>query len=521
MFEFHLSKLLKKKKIKFYHDIELQEIFLDKLAQKKEEELGVSEKKLEVPLSGKILKSFLFFVVFSISILISFSFYFQVIEHKKYLAKAQENKFSVKSLQASRGIIYDRNLISLVSNQPSFNLIVNKNEISDSKSERNKILNPIAEIIKQNSDDLAKKIENTKEQTILLVENLDQETLIMLEEKIREFAGFEIQKNSIRNYKDSRFFSNLVGYTGKINQEEIDKNPENYSKFDYVGRDGLEKYYQDILHKSSGKIKTERDAGGKVISKEIISLPESGKNLVLYLDFGLQKKIIEEMEKSFETVGAKSGAAVAIDPRNGGVLALVSLPGFDNNIFNKGTDQKIINELLQDKNYPLFNRAISGQFPIGSTIKPFEAIAALEEKIILPDKKIYDPGFIEIPHRYNPEIVYRFEGVKPHGWVDMEEALAVSSNIYFYTIGGGYKDQKGLGPSIIKKYLELFGLGKKTNIDLLNEAEGFIPSPQWKKEKKGENWWDGDTYNLSIGQSDLVLTPLQITAAYSAAPDEG
>ena len=212
---------------------------------------------------------------------------------------------------------------------------------------------------------------------------------------------------------------------------------------------------------------------------------------------------------------------MVMNPRTGAVLALVSYPAYDNNIFSQGISQADYSALSNDPTQPFFNRAISAQYPTGSTIKPFEASGALQEKIISPDKLINDPGYILVTSKYDPSIVYRFSGVTPHGLVDMRKALAVSSNIYFYTVGGGFGSQKGLGPAGIKKYLDLYGWEEKTGIDLPGEYSGFVPTPTWKKETKNEAWWDGDTYNLAIGQSDLQVTPLQVAAAYSYIANGG
>jgi penicillin-binding protein 2 len=254
-----------------------------------------------------------------------------------------------------------------------------------------------------------------------------------------------------------------------------------------------------------------------------VEFPKPGKSLVLWLDFDLQKKIKEEMEKKIKEVGAKGGAAVAIDPKTGGVLALVSLPSFDNNLFSKGISQEDWEKLQKDPKSPLLNRATSGQYLFGSTVKPFIALAALEEKIISPNKKIDCQGKIEIPHRYNPEIVYEFRDWTVHGPTDIKKAIAESCNVFFYTIGGGYKNQEGLGPSKIKKYLEIFGFGKLIDSDfpIPSFAKGLIGDPEWKKEKFGENWWDGDTYNMSIGQGYILTTPLQVARAFAAIANGG
>jgi penicillin-binding protein 2 len=203
------------------------------------------------------------------------------------------------------------------------------------------------------------------------------------------------------------------------------------------------------------------------------------------------------------------------------VLALISYPSYDNNSFSGGISQIEYDKIINDSSQPLFNRAIQAKYPTGSTIKPFEASAALQEKIISPDKEINDIGYILVKNQYDPSIVYKYTGITPHGWVDVRKAIAVSSNIYFYTIGGGYEDQKGLGPTKIKEYLSLFGWDQKTGIDLPGEFSGFIPDQAWKRATKGQPWWDGDTYNLAIGQSDLQTTPLQVASAYCAIANGG
>ncbi|MCX6765209.1 MAG: penicillin-binding transpeptidase domain-containing protein, partial [Candidatus Nealsonbacteria bacterium] len=342
-----------------------------------------------------------------------------------------------------------------------------------------------------------------------------------LQTKIFNWPGVEIEESTVREYKDGPLFSHVLGYTGMVTEEELNKNAEVYSNFDQVGRAGIEKTYEDILKRTAGKIRIERDASGNQIKKEVVSLPESGRSLKLWLDAGLQKKIEEELKKTMENVNAKNAVAVALNPKTGGVLAMVSLPGFDNNLFSQKTDPEALKALLVDKTQPLLNRVIAGKYVTGSTIKPFEASGALQEKLISPDKLIDDKGYILVKNRYDPSITYKYSGIVPHGLVDMRKALAVSSNIYFYTIGGGYEGQKGLGPTNIEKYLSLFGWSEKTGIDMPNEVKGFVPTIDWKKSVKNEGWWDGDTYNLAIGQGDLAVTPLEVANAYAAVANGG
>ena len=497
-------------------EIEPHEVLLDKLAKKKEEELGISQKKFETPLFKRVFQGFFYFSILLLFLLFLRTFQFQVIEGKELSNLAFENRYIFHKIQAQRGVIYDRNLKQLVFNRPSFDLVCEKNNLPQEDYERKRVLNEVSQVLKIKPESLEKIIREAAESenfTFPVFQNLDNLTLLILETRIGELPGFEISENSIREYKDGETFSHLIGYMGKIKTEELKGESEFYSIFDYVGRDGVENSYEKVLRKNPGKIRIERDALGNIISKEIISLPESGKSLVLYLDSDLQKKIKETLEKKVKEVGAKGAAAVALDPKTGGVLAQVSLPGFDNNIFSEG-DQGKIQELLDPKNDSLFNRVIKGKYLVGSTIKPLIASVALEEKIISPDKKINAQGKISVQDQWNPEKVWEYKDWAVHGWTDMRKAIAQSVNVYFYTIGGGYGDQKGLGPTKIKEYLEKFGWNQKTGIDLPGEVEGFIPDREWKKRTLGQGWWDGDTYNLSIGQGFLQITPLEVAASF-------
>ena len=501
-------------------EIEPHEVLLDKLAKKKEEELGISQKKFETPLFKRVFQGFFYFSILLLFLLFLRTFQFQVIEGKELSILAFENRYIFHKIQAQRGVIYDRNLKQLVFNRPSFDLVCEKNNLPQEGYERKRVLNEVSQILKIKPESLEKIIREAAESenfTFPVFQNLDNLTLLILETRIGELPGFEISENSIREYKEGETFSHLIGYMGKIKTEELRGESEFYSIFDYVGRDGVENSYEKVLRKNPGKIRIERDAKGNIISKEIVSLPESGKSLVLYLDSDLQKKIKEVLEKKVKEVGAKGAAAVALDPKTGGVLAQVSLPGFDNNIFSKG-NQKEIQELLDPKNDSLFNRAIKGKYLTGSTIKPLIASAALEEKIISPEKKINAQGKISVQDQWNPEKIWEYKDWAVHGWTDMRKAIAQSVNVYFYTIGGGYGDQKGLGPTKIKEYLEKFGWNQKTGIDLPGEVEGFIPDPSWKKSyferKEDQVWVDGDTYNLSIGQGFLQITPLEVAVSF-------
>lgn len=504
-------------------DIEPHEIFLDSLAQKKEREIGVSEKKFETPLMHKTLRVFRIFCFLLIAILFARTFQYQILQGDIFLAKANENKFIFNQIRAERGVIYDINLNQLVFNKPSFDLICDTAKLAENKEEKERFLQELPDVLKISAKETEDRLSENPNGKTAVFTGLEHTSLIVLETKISEFPDCEIANNPVREYKDGEMFAHLIGYIGKINLEELEKFSDDYSINDYIGRSGIENFYETILHKKPGQLRVEKNTRGEIISKETVSLPESGDSLVLWLDAGLQAKLNEALLNQLQALGAKKAAAIAMNPKTGGILALVSLPSFDNNVFQKGSDQKKLQELLSNSSglNPLFNRAIAGKYPTGSTIKPLIASAALQENLISPEKQIYSPGYIEIPHRYDPDITYTFNDWTVHGWVDMKKAIAQSSNVYFYTIGGGYEDQKGLGPSRIKKYLELFGWASLTGIDLPGEAKGFIPDVSWKKEKLKENWWDGDTYNLSIGQGFLQVTPLEVVTAIAAVANGG
>lgn len=463
------------------YDIEPQEIILDQLARKKEEELGISERKLERPLSKRVLLVLWLSFLFLSGLLLVKTLQLQIFENENLEVRAEENKFIIQSIQADRGVIYDKDLEQLVFNRPTFDLIC----------EREELPLEVANILGEDSP-----------------QNLSHQKLILLETKIDQLQDCLIQRNSMREYKDGEVFAHLLGYTG-------------YGENNLIGRDGLERFYEDILVRQSGKLRLEKDALGNLISKEIISLPQPGQSLELFLDFALQEKVYKELKQGIKAVGSSKGAAVMLDVSNGGVLSLVSVPSFDNNLFNQNTEAETLEALFNDPQEPLFNRAIAGQYAPGSVIKPLIASAVLQEEIISPTKYIDDLGLIEVEHRYDPEITYQFRDWAVHGLTDIRKALAVSCNVYFYIMGGGYKDQQGLGPSKIKEYLGLFGWGEKTQIDLPGATTGLLPDEAWKREFKNEGWWDGDTYHLSIGQGDILVTPIQVAAAFVAIANGG
>jgi len=369
---------------------------------------------------------------------------------------------------------------------------------------------------------LEDRIKNGQEPTI---ENIDHKLLIILEARISDFPGCEIVSRPIREYVRGAGLSHLLGYMGKISPDEWKAASDIYSINDYVGRSGLEQFYESVLRKDPGKLRIERDAKGNIISRDVSVSPESGDSVQLWLDYGLQEKLQQTLAAQLKNLGLARGAAVALNPKTGGVLAMVSFPDYDNNVFSQHNREEIQKLVDDRKTNALLNRVIGGRYLTGSTIKPFIAAAALQEGVITADKNINCQGRISVQSQYDPENIYYFNDNHIHGQTNMYKAIAESCNVYFYTIGGGYEDQKGLGPTRIKKYLDLFGWEKPTSIDLPGEIAGFVPDAAWKKEKfagtQDQNWTDGNTYWLSIGQEFIGITPIEVAAAYAAIANGG
>lgn len=295
-----------------------------------------------------------------------------------------------------------------------------------------------------------------------------------------------------------------------------------YYEENYRGRDGVERAYNDLLKGENGLKLKETDALGRVTSESVIDKPRDGNPLVLSIDARLTETLYKAIEFLARNNGFVGGAAVLIDVRTGEILALTSFPEYDQNILTTDADQNTVNLLVNNPSKPFLNRAIGGLYTPGSILKPIIALGALNENLISPFKEIQSTGSIIVPNPYDPSKPSIFKDWKVHGWTDMKEALAVSSDTYFYTIGGGFGGQKGLGITAMDKYFQLFGLTEKTGTELLGEVEGVIPTPEWKKEKfDGEIWRLGDTYITAIGQYGTQITPLNAARFVSAIANNG
>ena len=335
-------------------------------------------------------------------------------------------------------------------------------------------------------------------------------------------SGFSIEVNPSREYLDGGTLAPFLGYTGRISQEEWAANPQ-YRPIDNIGKTGLEKYYETDLRGQYGKEQEEVDATGNPVRYLAKSDPIAGNNLVLSIDKGLQDEMAKALKAGVEGAGARAGAAIAVDPRNGQVLAAVNYPSYDGNLFAKGISQDQYNSLLNDPSKPLFNRVASGGYPIGSTIKPFISTAGLEEGVINSGTTLVDNGKLDVKNQYDPNIVYTFKGWEPGGLgaVNVVRALAWSSDIFYYMVGGGFESFKGLGPTKLTNWYKKFGFGSSLKADIGDQSAGFIPTPEGKKKYSTDPWFVGDTYNISIGQGDIRVTPLQLAMATAAVANGG
>lgn len=500
--------------------IEAHEVFLDaEVTNLPETEENF---KLESPIKKQIFVRLFIFSVFCLSILILGAFYLQIINYDYYLTKSEKNSSRVYQVPALRGIIYDSSGQQLVFNEPSFDLVASLEELPTGE----KLDNLIKEISLLFPDvgDMNSKIETLRKsnRSFVLLTNIPRNQALIIEARGLEFPGFRIQQSAIRRYDEKTLLSHIIGYLGKMTESEIKKNPE-YAATEYIGKSGLELNYEKILRGEPGTLEVEVDSLGRSKKETLIFAPKNGNNLVLSVDLNLEKKLREELKSVLLKIGISRAAALVTDSATGDILAMVSLPEYDANLFAGGISSADYKKLTEDANKPMFNRVIAGLYPSGSIIKPLLASAALEEKIITPQKNILSTGGIVIKNQFNNETGYTFDDWKAggHGLVNMTKAIAESVNTYFYTIGGGYGDVKGLGIDRIKKYLELFGWGNLLGVDLPGEKEGLIPDANWKKNIKNERWYIGDTYNTSIGQGDIAVTPLQVAAAVGAVANGG
>jgi len=432
--------------------------------------------------------------------------YLQIFQHERYITLAQKNQLAIEPITPGRGLIYDRNGVLLAENIPVTSLELIPAKIEDIE-QTIKALKTIVAIDEDELDEFNKLLEQRRSfDSIPIKVKLTQKEEAAFYINQYRFPGVTVQAHLIRHYLLGEALSPVLGYVGRINQQELKQvDPGNYTSADYIGKVGIEKYYEAQLHGVAGNEQVEIDASGRAV-RVLRRVPAiAGQNLYLTIDSKLQQAAIAAL-------GDNRGAVVAIQPGTGQVLALVSKPAYDSNLFVKGISNKDFNKLREASGQPLYNRALRGQYPPASTVKPLIALQGLVTGTVTPEDEIFDPGWFKLP---NSSHFYRDWKKTGHGWVNVSDSIIQSCDTYFFNLA------HEMGITQIDTILAKFGFGQKTGIDMGEELAGVLPSPSWKKRFKKTAWYPGDTLITGIGQGFSVATPLQLAHATATLAMQG
>ncbi len=483
--------------------------------------------------SRRPLMIFGMFGMLALAVLALRLFSLQVVAGNNNLALANGNRIRERVARAPRGIIYDRKRVVLARNQASYDVTVVPQLLPEDTAGRSAEYTRVGSMIGMSAADVQTKAEvackshepgcMTSPVSQLVMSGVPRDTALLLEQSASTLPGFALDVNPIREYSDDNLLSAFLGYTGRVNSDEAAADSV-YGPTDLIGKLGLEKQYEAQLRGVNGGERTEVDAMGRPIRVLASRDPVSGNNVVLSVDLALERKFAESISKQMVLAGAKRAAGVAINPKTGEVLAAVSLPTYDNNKFSRGISQADYRSLVNDPGQPLFNKVISGAYPTGSIIKPLGASAALQEGIITKDTTITDTGQLDVVNPYDKSIHYIYKGWEHSGLgvMNLFSAIARSSDIYFYTIAGGFTNfTHYLGVDKLTGYYQKFGLGSRTGVDVPGETAGRVPTPDWKKQFSGQPWYTGDTYNIAVGQGDILASPLQMAMALGSIANGG
>src|SRR5574340_790196 len=450
------------------------------------------------------------FVLVLLAILLVRFVYLQAVRHSYYQTLAESNRIFIVPIVPNRGLILDRNGVELARNYSGYTLEINPNKTADLDATINELSTLIEVTLKDRKRFKKQLAESRNFETLMIRSRLSDEEAARFVAQQYRFPGVEIKARLFRDYPFGEETAHLIGYIGRINQTDMKLLEEsdlaaNYRGSDYIGKTGLEQSYESELHGTTGMEQVEVDAGGRAVRMLSSTAPVSGNTLVLSIDVKLQ----EIAEQSF---GNYRGALVAIDPNNGEVLAFVSKPGYDPSLFIDGIDTQSWDELNNSPDVPLNNRALRGQYPPGSTVKPFMALAGLNYNTRSPGHTIGDPGYFNLPgsgHQYRD---WKQGG---HGSVDMFKSIVVSCDTYYYGLANE------LGIDNIFNFLSRFGFGKKTGVDLEGETSGLLPSQEWKMRRYQQKWYAGDTVSVGIGQGYNLVTPMQLAHATATLANNG
>ncbi len=486
-----------------HNEIDLEDVLTDG---------AVEEDFLEIPLTDKVFKRFSWISGAVILIVVAQIVNVGILQHGFYVSRAIANMSDMKTEVAPRGIIYDRSGSPLIENDPAFDAFLVPSELPKDADSRNQIIAKTSSFLGLNETDVRTEIEKRDwnlSSELLLKHNLSHDEIVALSSAALQ--GIEVNPSFQQTPTVPLKFSHLLGYTGLVNEDDLKANP-NLVIDDQVGRAGLQDVYDNYLRGTDGEKMIITNAAGQTKDERVVTQPTMGDSIDTFIDKDMQGYFYDALQSDIQALGRNIGVGIAMNPQTGEILSLFNIPSYDPN--------DIATSLNAPFN-PMFDRAVSGLYSPGSTIKPLVAVGALTEGTLDPQHQIYSPGYLDVPNPYDPAHPSRFLDWQPQGWVDLFSALARSSDVYFYEVGGGFGDQQGLGITRLRNWWKKFGLDVKTGIDLPNENSGFLPDPQWKEKAKGQPWRLGDTFNVSIGQGDLTITPIELLDYVSAIANGG
>ena len=446
-------------------------------------------------------------VMLLVCVLIARLYYLQVIQYDYHSTLSENNRVHVQPIPPTRGLIFDRNGVIIADNRPSFSLSMTRERAGDWQQ----VLDAIVEVLELTEDDRAlfeKRMRQGRRpfEPVPILFELTEEQIARVAVNQFRLPGVEVVAQLVRHYPQGAHFAHSVGYVGRINEKELKTlDPVNYSGTHHIGKTGIERFYEPQLHGQVGYEEVETNARGRVLRVLKRTDPKPGQDIVLSLDIKLQ-------EAAEAALAGRRGAIVALDPRTGEVLAMVSQPSFDPNLFVTGISFKAYAELRDSIDRPLFNRVLRGLYPPGSTIKPAVAIAGLDSGVVTAASRVFDPGYYQLP---NYDHKYRNWNRSGDGWVDLDTAIMRSNDTYFYDLA------HKMGIDRLASYLNRFGIGRRVSLDMFEESAGLMPSREWKRATRRQAWFPGETLILGIGQGYMQATPLQLAQATALIANKG
>ncbi|WEK31644.1 MAG: penicillin-binding protein 2 [Candidatus Pseudomonas phytovorans] len=446
-------------------------------------------------------------IMLLVCVLIARLYYLQIIQYDYHSTLSENNRVHVQPIPPTRGLIFDRNGLIVADNRPSFSLSMTRERAGNWQE----VLDSIVEVLELTADDRAlfeKRMRQGRRpfEPVPILFELNEEQIARVAVNQFRLPGVEVVAQLVRHYPQGAHFAHSVGYVGRINEKELKTlDPVNYSGTHHIGKTGIERFYEDDLHGQVGYEEVETNARGRVLRVLKRTDPKPGKDIVLSLDIKLQ-------EAAEAALGGRRGAVVALDPRTGEVLAMVSQPSFDPNLFVTGISFKAYAELRDSIDRPLFNRVLRGLYPPGSTIKPAVAIAGLDSGVVNASSRVFDPGYYQLP---NYDHKYRNWNRTGDGWVDLDTAIMRSNDTYFYDLA------HKMGIDRLSSYMNKFGIGQRVSLDMFEESAGLMPSREWKRATRRQAWFPGETLILGIGQGYMQATPLQLAQATALIANKG